>query len=612
MHTINASGYAARPIIRALCLVGMLCLVHGIAANAIAAQPSISAQAGLGAYERVEGWVRSWDLPSAELPEAASEPLCAAVVTLRLDGRVFGRGSAASPDPDPTLLWRATSRAINSANSKLSNERDAMWEASIKQIVSRIMITLELGDTLTPISPSELDLPGFGYSPGSMGFAARLGHETDAIGPESMLVRRGDPAQTTAALALTLSNDSGLVMRSLGELVEQGFVFYRWVPMALAQPAPGLGAAFVDRGGRVIGADEITMRSIDGMGDNIAQHLMSRRWAGVEDYGFMGTLDPVTGKVDAPSAPPFEQALGAYALLRYGRDASNELEREAVIAGREVLRALGRVEPRELEPWGDPVSSSMVVVALSEMPLEMILGDEALGTLRTRCLETLDGAYSMDGGFDGSLPTAARGLIVQALVCSAKLDPRDRTELARSAIARVWLETDPSMIVGQMPFLAWAEIERADQSGEIPSRTALRQMRELVWDHQLRRDDLGWVDRDLAGGIVFTSAKAPLPSWAGLRPLAGIATMLGDERLTPGGITSGEVPAEITRLVDSIRFVRQLMGEGEIMHLYSDVASARYGVRMALWDQRMPVEADAMALLMLRETQASFGRLIGR
>ena len=121
MHTINASGSRARPIIRVLCLLGMFCLVHGIAGSAIAAQPSISAQAGLGAYERVEGWVRSWDLPSVELPEAASAPLCAAVVTLRLDGRVFGRGSAASPDPDPTLLWRATSRAINSANSKLSS-----------------------------------------------------------------------------------------------------------------------------------------------------------------------------------------------------------------------------------------------------------------------------------------------------------------------------------------------------------------------------------------------------------------------------------------------------------------------------------------------------------
>ncbi|CAN0599530.1 unnamed protein product, partial [Laminaria digitata] len=168
-----------------------------------------------------------------------------------------------------------------------------------------------------------------------------------------------------------------------------------------------MGAGFVDRGGRVIDADEITMRSIGQLGDNIAKHLMSRRWAGVEDYGFTGTLDPVTGRVDASAAAPFEQALGAYALLRYGRDASDELQREAVLAGREVLRALGNVEVREVEPWADPIGASMTVVALSEIPLEMILGDQGLGDLRKRCLETLDGVYSVDGGFEEALPVAA-------------------------------------------------------------------------------------------------------------------------------------------------------------------------------------------------------------
>ena len=190
-------------------------------------------------------------------------------------------------------------------------------------------------------------MPGFGHSPGSVGLAARLGDECDTIGPESIITRRGDPAQYAAALALTLSDDANLVLQNPDELSKQGFVFYRWSPMVLAQPAPGLGAVFVDRGGRVIEADEMTMRSIDSLAEQIAAHLRARRWAGVEQYGFVGTLDPVEGRSASPFAGAFEQALGAYALLRYGQDGDSVSKREAVVTGREVLSALAHVEEDE-------------------------------------------------------------------------------------------------------------------------------------------------------------------------------------------------------------------------------------------------------------------------
>lgn len=600
------------PITALLCAMLLLMAPLTGVVRAGSYQPGIEAQTGLELYERVDGWVRDWDVPPAESPEVISEPLSAAVVTLRVDGQVFGRGSAASPDPDPTVLWQAARRAINGANSKLTKQHDAMWEAFIKQLSGRITITIEVGDQLVPVSPSELTLPGFGYSPGSVGLSVRLGDKTDAIGPESIITSRADPARSAAALALSLSNDSNLVMQSPEQLGEQGFVFYRWVPLSLAQPAPGLGGVFTDRGGRFIRPNEITLRTIEALGDDIAAHLMGRRWEGVEDYGFVGTLDPVSGTSESPFAAPFEQALGAYALLRYGRDAQSEHQRDAVVAARELMRSLARVEPREQEPWADAVASCMTVVALSELPLEYILGDPDLGVLRTRCLETLDTLYSTQGGFVEAVPQPATGLVAQALVASAKLDPRDRTDRARSAVARVFLDTPPELLVSQMPFLAWAQLDLLGEDEEVPTRGALRQMRELVWEHQLRRGDLDWIDRDLMGGIVFTRASAPLPSWSALRPLSALATMLGDPRLTEGGFTSGEAPMQIGRLVESIRFVRQLTAEGELMHLYSSVESAHWGVRMALWDQRMPIEASAMALLMLSETRASFDALSAR
>lgn len=608
MFTINRAPSPFRPITLTIWVFALLML----GASVVQAQPDLDATSALKQYDQVDRWVRDWDMPAADSPEARAEPMCAAVVTLRLDGRVFGRGTAASPDPDPTLLWQATSKAINSANSKLTNERDAMWEAFIRELSQRITITVQIGSELQPVSPSEIELPGFGYSPGSMGFAVRLGQKCETNGPESFLINRGDPARTTASLALALSDNPALVMQSPKSLSEQGFVFYRWQATCLTQPAPGLGAVFADRGGRVIEQSEITTRSVSTLADHIAKHMLSRRWEGVEDYGFMGTLDPVTGKTETPFAAPFEQALGAYALLVYGRDAANAAQREAVVAARDVLSALGHVEKNEPEPWGDPLGACMSLIALSELPLEMVIGDKDMSELRTRSVETLDGLYNSSDGFDPSLPVLSHGLVAHALAVCAKLDPRDRNANAASAIERVFLETDPSQLAGQMPFLAWAQLEQSGDLGEIGSRVALRQMRDMVWEHMLRRSDLSWGDRDLAGGIVFTSAKAPLPSWAGLRPLAAIATMLGDERLTSGSAVEGEVPMQIGRLVESIRFVRQLAAEGEVMHLYAEVDDAQWGVRMALWDQRMPIESSAMALLMLSETRASFESLLSR
>lgn len=597
-----------RPITILAVLLSFLLTTSGASGRV---QPSIEPESGLGVYEQIDGWVRAWDLPSADDPSALSEPLRAVTVTLRLDGRVFGRGSAASADLDRMLVWRAASQAINAANAKLTQDRDAMWEAFIRDLSERIMISIELGDELIPIAQSELTLPGFGYSPGSVGFAARLGDRTEIVGPGAILLKRGDPARSAASLALRVSDDANFVMQPPSELSERGFTFYRWVPMSIAQPAPGLGGVFLDRGGRAIDQGEISVRAIQSMSDRLAAHLINRQWEGVEDYGFMGTLDPVTGKTESPFAGAFEQALGAYALLRYGNDASSQPKRDAVLAAREILTELARVENQEVTPWDDPLASCMIVIALSEVPLELILGNQDLATLRTNALRTLDTIYSESDGFDPILPGAAHGLVTHALVASAKLDPTDRTSLASDAISRVFLETPTELLVSQMPFLAWAQIEHAGDD-EIATGAALRQMRQLVWDHQLKRADLGWIDRDLAGGIVFTRSSAPLPSWSALRPLAALATMLGHEQLTPGSISAGEVPGEIGRLVDSIRFVRQLAAEGETMHMYADAEDSNWGVRMALWDQRMPIESSAMALLMLVETSESFDDLMQR
>ncbi len=595
-------------------LLLMLCVIAcgGFINQATASeQPSMDIQQSMDAFTQIDRWVREWETPEIDHADATGAPVSVAIVTLRLDGRLLGRGLSVTGDPDTQNVWQATNRAIRSASTKLSGDRDAMWDQYIADITSRITITLEIADSLVPIPESHIELPGFGYTPGVYGVAVRRGDQLQIIGPESMLARNTDMTQSAMAISNELAGDGSLMLKDPSEIVQSGYRFYRFEPIVLAQTSERAGASFIDRGGRAIDDAEIGMKTVTELASQISDHLINRQWPGVEPYGFMGTLNPISGKSEQRFADPFKQALGAYALLRYGSTGTSKAHRQATMQGQRVLRNLSEIVDGELTPWEDPIASCMALIALSEMQLVDILGDEELNTLREHALERLGHVYSDLGGFNQAVPVAAHGIVAHALVRAALLDPKDRSVLADAAIAEIFASTPATGLAAHMPFLGWALLEQ-NQSDSVVHSEPIRQMRELVWEHQLTREDLDWIDRDLAGGIVFTSSSTPLPSWIGLKPIACIASMLGDERVTPGSISSGEVPVEISRLFQSVRFIKQLCVDTELMHMYASQESAQGGVRRALWDQSLSVDASAMALLSLTEMDRSFKELIKR
>ncbi len=146
------------------------------------------------------------------------------------------------------------------------------------------------------------------------------------------------------------------------------------------------------------------------------------------------------------------------------------------------------------------------------------------------------------------------------------------------------------------PWIVWAARELGD--GAPLGAAALREGRDLIWEHQLSRSDAGAENADLVGGIVFTGTNQPLPSAQSARAAAMAAAMLGDPALTP----EGERPRELARLLPTLRFLRQLSaGEAE-SRLYPNPERASGAVRLALWDQRQPPEATAMTLIAVTET----------
>ena len=126
-------------------------------------------------------------------------------------------------------------------------------------------------------------------------------------------------------------------------------------------------------------------------------------------------------------------------------------------------------------------------------------------------------------------------------------------------------------------------------------------MREQVWKHQLSAAELSGERLDLAGGIVFTAGRNPLPTWHTARPMAFIATMLADVRLTE----REEFARELSHVLGALRFLRQLSAGDAEGHMYRLPRRAMWGVRNSVWDQRMAPEATALTLMTVSEVVRS-------
>jgi hypothetical protein len=233
-------------------------------------------------------------------------------------------------------------------------------------------------------------------------------------------------------------------------------------------------------------------------------------------------------------------------------------------------------------------------------------------------------SFSPETGFGQTIPATGRSVIALAMASAAVVEAvnvaqGDKTTSVRATadqmVRRLFADTLPDQLVSQMPWLGWAELRLSDANVEsskanldpqkpnsdLPTAIALRHMRDQVWQHMLTEADCGPDNSDLVGGIVFNKTKVLLPTWQSARPLAFIATMLADDRLT----TPDEFNEELVRLLTALRFLRQLQADESTMWMYPNRDRALGGVRAAAWDQRMPIDASAMTLLAVCETLKS-------
>jgi hypothetical protein len=616
------------PAVNITCCVGATVMILGLPSGLLGARifesswsenfaaespdsPPAPAEA-MRSYAEVESWVRAWRAPErAEgLPAVTG-----AAVTLRLSGSILGRGSAVSArvEGEADVIRAATAQALEEATARMPVERDALFEESLRAMAPSLTISLELAGPLVPLTVREYADVSMTVAAGAEGVGARIGERVDGLFPGTMLANSTEPGAALSAVVSRLTGDPRLGLKRPADLTaEHGAVFYRFRTVHLAQTAPGTTPEFLHRGGRLVDRRELNSAGLREWADGMADHLMRRQWAGPERLGTGGTYHPVTGLTEPAFAGPAEQALVALALVQYSESMSPSRERweGARAAAERLMRDLAVVEEGEVDPLMQPAAVGAAWVVLRALSIEQPSG--GLPTMRAEHQE-LRAFFArlgteMDRWEDdlSVVPPEQRAVAVWAISRRA-MEHRKHHENLERAIRTLYRETQPGMMVTHMPWLGWAEMTLARlkaepvAAAELPSAAALREMREQVWNHQLMEDVLSIERLDLAGGIVFTASRNPLPSWHGARPLAFIATMLGDERLTD----SGEFPRELHHLLGSLRFLRQLSaGEAE-GHMYRTPRRAMWGVRGSVWDQRMAPEATAITLLTVCETVRS-------
>lgn len=613
-HHAGRFRFATRAAAASLILAGSLAAhpsAHASPAQPQQPQPKVKSTdpdappdpaSSMRAFKMLNGWVRRWSIPENPAPDDLTA-FPGAAITLRLRGEIVGRGS--DMGGDLKTLWRAAVAALGEANHRMPLENDALRDESVKEMVRDMTLSLELAGPLVPINVKTFEEAERTLSPGLDGVAVRIGDRTASMFPGTMLATNTTIALALGAMASQAGADPTLSLIEPADLVSKhGATLYRFRVSHLAQPASGREAEFLYRGARLFNLSSLNKSEIQAMADRIAEHLLTRAWPGADAIGMVGTYEPWRDRYEPPVAAPADQLMTAYALLQYAQSpgVNPPRAREAERFVQRVLTDLKSVEPGEIKPWEDPAAAAcwVALTALGSAP--------APESCRKRVLASFDS----ENGFKADVPVAARGMVALALVEMTREDsgaaPRqEAVGLAESAVRRAFRDTPEGELVSQMPWLGWAELRLAAIKGrpDVPAAVALRQMRKAVWEHQVGPLDEGASESkggglDMVGGIVFaprTAGTPARPTWQSARPLAFLATMIADARLTP----PAEKNLELARLLSGLRFLRQLGADDSTAWMYPNRTRALGGIRAAPWDQRMALDASAITLLTVCE-----------
>lgn len=541
----------------------------------------------LESLRTVRAWLDAWSVEGAAAP-----PVAAASVTLLLGGELVARAKVIAPPGSDGhgVLEEAAILAMAQAAERLRLTRDALYEERARAAGRSLHALVELGGVPVPMEVETFERAAALISPGVGGVGARMGAKQALVFPSAMLISSMDPSAALRSAGAEALGEAEAALSEAPAMARRGVRFLAFECIAVAEVGEDRAAMILDRGGRVFEQRDVSSAMLRDLGARIADHAAR----------------PDADSGQSPAG--LTQATLAYALARWSAvpGAGNEAQRTA------WRRRAGAMVARAAPQLGE---ASPAAAALWMMAEAAVSGQEWVDPERASGLALARGSAGevvvrAIGASTGEAPAPLTAALLAwagahragVLGDGALLDRSD--DLLRSAYAR----TPAGEWVGLLPWAGWAEheIERAKRrlgrvQTAIPGATALRETRDLVWRHQIGASDVNPGDRDLVGGIVFTRGRQALPTWQSLRPLAYLATMMGDAGLTP----EAEFPGQVLRMLASLRFLRQLCADEHVMAWAGASGARPWGVRASLWTADQPPEATALALLTIGETLRS-------
>lgn len=612
-----------RPLFAALMLVACL-LSFSSSAHAQTPSPDDT----LRAFRIAEKHIRDWRMPpdpASKEPENTETPKAVgACITLKLRGEVIGRGAAwsdviAGPEAfSREVLRRAILVAMQQADSKLGVPNDAMRDAAIKLVTPDILISVELAGPLSVVEFNTWEDAELTLRPGLDGVASRIGAEAGAkqgtlhaIFPSQMMLGNMLPHRAMGAVAARAIGEGGAAAalddpKKLRE--SSGVRMYRF-RVGQAVQSTSASAHVQYRGARTIGTSEIAgVAELRLFAERLTSHLSP--W-----------LDQA-GKDDVALSRPENLrsvTIAAAAIWEYADLVGNDRIREAP-----RMVAFGG-------PPKKPQSTDAAVLAEWRAQCSFLIalahgGEMCANPLFAGLAEVWDGAkpnsdFSNPAYLDDCAPSA-KAYCQSLFVKSPGLQGRSNSDGAIQTLDRsvraFWNDHAGRSVIAELPWLGWTEIAiadakskgRSDRAADIPTALAIRKAREDCWKHQLSITEATEDTLDMAGGIIFTAGDGkgggnPYPTWQCVRPLAFIATMLRDPRLTE----PNERSEQIVRLMQAARFLRQLQVDEASAWMYPDPKLAIGGIRASTWDNSLPVDATSMTLLFVVELIKSLDEL---
>ncbi len=594
----SVSREAQRPLLRTIRAARGLCCVALLVAIGINAPIAAAGEsdppgpdAAMQAYQQLASVQSAWSQDAAKklIDPPRTTGVC---LTLRENGKVIGRAEVMADDGN----------ALRQAMLQVIEQAPAPHVIEGVGVVPR-MIDLQFAGPLFPLAGDTFAAAAALVSPGREGVAARIGNRVGSAFPSVILAT---DSTSNRALRVACARAEGPPME-LRELRKQFDVhIYRFEVTHLAMPDAHSAPIFLTRGGQLIEEASVKTTSIRSFADDAAAYLLQSLWPGEEPFGMMGPYRAARDEYEPFIAEPHAQALAALALARYARTpgVNTELAIAAQRTAWDLLFDFTVTHPPELDPMGNIAALGMWLAAWAEaqqsdIPIGVAI--EEMNTFAARaaqvCADSLHGPAPAD-----EAARITRALIALGLATSADemLDPAVQRAIAQSEVHRLFTETHPGQLVALMPWLGWAALELIDPEKDVPAAAGLELMRGLVWKHQVLAADAG-SERDLIGGIVFTRGRQPLPTWHSAKPLALLATMLGDPRFT----SPERVATELPNMARGLRFLMQLSAGNAEGHMYPKPERAQGGVRRALWDQTITADATALGLLTACETLRS-------